>query len=694
MASTGLITINGKRIIEVDASPASSGVAAAIGSLALFDDSGTGRLFIKTGSGNTAWTEAGAGSLANVVEDTTPQLGGNLDTNGFNVISAADATADANPTDSIIILSGNKTAGTGNSGSITIQTGTSAGGVRGSFIVNATDLNMSSTKIVSLADPTAAQDAATKNYADTTFLALAGGTMSGAIAMGTNQITGLGDPSLAQDAATKNYADTTFLALAGGTMSGAIAMGTSKITGLGDPTVAQDAATKNYTDITFLALSGGTLSGSIAMGSNSITGLADPTNPQDAATKAYVDSVSAGLDPKASVRVATTAVLSGTMTADDVAPTTGNRSYNVAAKTITWFAAQGPTAIDGITLSNGDRILVKDESATSGPSAGEGRIYNGIYVRTSADVWTRAEDHDGTPAGEVSSGNFAFVEQGTANASKGYVLQGNGVLTLQTDNIVFVQFSDANVDTNAFATSALDNLASVAINTSLISDTALTDDLGSAAIPWLATRSGSLVLYSAASTEEGSIIVGASSMTMATPDVAGATNGVVVTSGDSSGAASGSVTIQSGDASTERGDVIVSSKDFARYYRGTVAAPSAIAVETGSSANVAGAGSGVVVDNSVSLDEDQFMLIEYTIVAYDTVSGDSNVYKRTVHAKRLTGGNATVILVSSDFTSEEDASWDVSIAANTGTQVIEVQADGDAANTTTWSVIANVTLNA
>ena len=40
------------------------------------------------------------------------------------------------------------------------------------------------------------------------------------------------------------------LALAGGTMTGAIAMGTSKITGLGDPTSAQDAATKAYVDTT------------------------------------------------------------------------------------------------------------------------------------------------------------------------------------------------------------------------------------------------------------------------------------------------------------------------------------------------------------------------------------------------------------------------------------------------------------
>jgi hypothetical protein len=43
------------------------------------------------------------------------------------------------------------------------------------------------------------------------------------------------------------------LPLAGGTMTGAIAMGTSKITGLGEPTSAQDAATKNYIDTAVIA---------------------------------------------------------------------------------------------------------------------------------------------------------------------------------------------------------------------------------------------------------------------------------------------------------------------------------------------------------------------------------------------------------------------------------------------------------
>ena len=85
-----------------------------------------------------------------------------------------------------------------------------------------------------------------------TKLPLAGGTMSGEIAMGTSKITGLGTPSASTDAATKAYADT-MLPLAGGTMTGAIAMGTNKITGAGNPTDAQDVVTKYYLDNVVLA---------------------------------------------------------------------------------------------------------------------------------------------------------------------------------------------------------------------------------------------------------------------------------------------------------------------------------------------------------------------------------------------------------------------------------------------------------
>ena len=130
------------------------------------------------------------------------------------------------------------------------------------------DIDASSSVIKNVTTPSASHHAATKGYVDGAFVADAGGTMSGDLAMGGNLVTGLGAPSNAGDATRKSYvdaADALKLNLAGGTMSGAIAMGTNKITGMGDPTAAQDAATKAYVDLvsgaatmTFKADSAGT----------------------------------------------------------------------------------------------------------------------------------------------------------------------------------------------------------------------------------------------------------------------------------------------------------------------------------------------------------------------------------------------------------------------------------------------------
>ena len=49
-------------------------------------------------------------------------------------------------------------------------------------------------------------------------------------------------------------------------------------------------------------------------------------------------------------------------------------------------------------------------------------------------------------AAEVTAGAFFFVERGTANSNRGYVLQaktGGGAYTVGTDALVFSQFSGA-----------------------------------------------------------------------------------------------------------------------------------------------------------------------------------------------------------------------------------------------------------
>ena len=79
-----------------------------------------------------------------------------------------------------------------------------------------------------------------------TKLPLAGGTMTGAIAMGTNKITGLGDPTNAQDAATKNYIDTAVIApsnLTGVITSVGTLTSTGAQTGTGSTFVMQTSPT-------------------------------------------------------------------------------------------------------------------------------------------------------------------------------------------------------------------------------------------------------------------------------------------------------------------------------------------------------------------------------------------------------------------------------------------------------------------
>jgi len=163
------------------------------------------------------------------------------------------------------------------------------------------------------------------------------------------------------------------------------------------------------------------------------------------ATKEYVDATSQGLDVKNSVVAATTVNLSATY---------ANGTAGVGA-TLTFGSAV--TTLDGVTLTNGDRILVKNQTTQS---------QNGIYVRTSSTVWTRSVDAD--TAAELTGGAFVFVEQGTDNADNGYVFTHEGTPTIGTTSLTVGQFSGAGQITAGDALTKTGNTLNVAVDGSSI----------------------------------------------------------------------------------------------------------------------------------------------------------------------------------------------------------------------------------
>ena len=147
--------------------------------------------------------------------------------------------------------------------------------------------------------------------------------------------------------------------------------------------------------------------GTQSMGGNAITNLATPSASTDASTKGYVDSQIASItnlfDSKGSVKVATT----------------------VTGVLATAFA--NGQSIDGVTLVTGDRILIKNQSASA---------ENGIYIVNVSGVPTRSTDMNVWT--EVPSA-FVAVEEGTVNQDTIWLCTANQGGTLNTTAITWQQ---------------------------------------------------------------------------------------------------------------------------------------------------------------------------------------------------------------------------------------------------------------
>ena len=167
-------------------------------------------------------------------------------------------------------------------------------------------------------------------------------------------------------------------------------------------------------------------SGGVSVSSKRILDLAEPTASTDAATKQYVDDLAQGL----AIQAPCVAGTPGTLTSITGGTITYNNGTAGVGATLTTSSGNFDT-LDGISISTDDRVLVKNEASTAN---------NGIYVKTSSTVLTRASDFD-TPV-EMAGGDFVFIQQGSTLNDTGFVMT-DPVATIGTDPAVFVQFSGA-----------------------------------------------------------------------------------------------------------------------------------------------------------------------------------------------------------------------------------------------------------
>lgn len=283
-----------------------------------------------------------------------------------------------------------------------------------------------------------------------------GGFVSGDAAKGitvtytdsSNTMTISADDATTTSKGVASFNTNNFTVASGAVSAKDITLGSSTLT-LGSTTTAIAGLTQ--LDIDNIRIDGNTISstntdGNIVLDPNGtgvidassarISNVAGPTAGSDVATKIYVDTIAAASlhyhDP---VRVESPVNLVATY---------DNGTAGVGA-TLTNAGDQDFLIIDGITLSETDRVLIYQQANTA---------HNGIYTVTdtgsanTAWVLTRTTDTDSYSPSDPAAlgrGDAFFVKEGNTGAGELYVMTTEGSITFGTTGILFSQIASTQI---------------------------------------------------------------------------------------------------------------------------------------------------------------------------------------------------------------------------------------------------------
>lgn len=245
------------------------------------------------------------------------------------------------------------------------------------------------------------------------------GTLGSALAAGGFVVSGLADPTAAQDAATKAYVQARIADLTTGAPALMDTLDELAAALGDDPNFATTIATSIGTKV---AKAGDSMTGALSMGNNKITSLGTPTASTDAANKTYIDTLF-GSTTSAAVS-ATSAALSATSAATDAssaatsaasAATSATSAATSAssASTSASSAASSFSSVTGLTGSGlvrdmGD-IITADTTTTT--------YINIATVATSADTSATAAATSASSASTSASSALTSQTAATTSAS-------------------------------------------------------------------------------------------------------------------------------------------------------------------------------------------------------------------------------------------------------------------------------------